>query len=414
MNLNFAIIILIILLVVTILCYRDFMSPAILMLIPWILSFVLLRFSDFYYSENDESYLYIIGGIIVFHMVYYFSLRAKRHVNIYNLKEQKNISYELLSINGTLLGCVVIIETVALLIYEVKLLQGSDTILGFEYIHQATVTLFAMILFLYFKLPNKSRNRRYLIMQMVPFVVALLLKTNGRAAYFQVGLLMLFIYLSFHEYNNMLILKRFLQIATLFFVLFVYVAIRKKHIDQGSTGFILEQSTNWIIHYLSGSLVTFQKWFENCSNDFHFGQNTFRIFYAIANRFISSDIEVPSTFFPFMKIGPRIESIANVYTIYYTYIIDFGKVGGLFIQGILGWAYGHIYWRKERNQMGDVLLFSVMMYPLMMQVFADQYVALESGYMQIFLVYFIFHKCGLLYNKRNNARGKLELHYLKF
>lgn len=410
MNLILANFILIILLVGTILIYRDFMSPAVLMLIPWILSFLLLIFSDFYYNKFDVSYLYIVVGILMFQVAFFFSLNTKRKINVYEVKERKNVLYESLKINGEVLICVSIFQTFTLLIYEIKLLQGSDVILIFEYIRQFTVTVFYMILYLYFKLPNKKKNRKYVFVQLIPFIIAMLLKTNGRAAYFQVGFTLLFIYLCFHESNNVIILKRFIQIVLVFFTIFIYVAIRKNHITQGNITFILEQAFDWLVHYMSGSLVTFQKWYVYCINDFCFGQNTFRIFYAIANRFFDSNIDVASTYFPFMKIGPRNESIANVYTIYYTYIIDFGKMAGLLVQALLGWLYGFIYWRKERNQMGDVLLFSVLIYPLMMQVFGDQYVALESVYMQIFLVYFVFHKCGLLYKNK----GKFKLFYLKF
>lgn len=408
-----AIVILIVILVSTILLYRDFMSPAILMLVPWIISFMLLRCSDFYYSGFDESYLYIVLGILIFQVMYLFSLRNKRKTDIYMKKKKKEILYDDLRINGILLFAIAGIETVVLFVYEIKLLQGSETILAFEYMHQIAITLFMIVLFLYFKLPNKKENRLYLFVQMIPFSLALLLKTNGRASYFQIGFALLFIYLSFHEYNNLLILKRFIQIVIVFAALFIYVAISKKHIETGNISYILEQALNWLIHYISGSLVTFQKWFKVSGRDFNFGQNTFRILYAIANRFISSKIEVVSTYFPFIKIGPRIESIANVYTIYYTYIIDFGRIGGILVQAILGWLYGYLYWKKECNQMGAVLAFAFSIYPLMMQVFGDQYVALESGYLQIYLVYFIFHKCGLLYKKKDKI-GKLKMRYLKF
>lgn len=412
MSVTTAIIILMGILFFTILVYRDFMSPACLMLIPWTLSFILLKFSDFYYSENDSANTYIVIGIILFQVAYFFSLRSKKKTNIIKKRKEKQVLYNDLRVNGILLTCISILELFALCPYAIKLMHGSEPILAFEYVHQIAITLFVMIFYLYFKLPNKKQNKKYIFIQGIPFTVALLLKSNGRASYFQIGFMLLFVYLSFRAYNNKLILKRFIQLISVFLILFVYVAIRKNHISGGNASPILVQACNWIIHYLSGSLVTFQKWFKDSDVYFNFGQNTFRIFYAIANRVISNSITVPSTYFPFLKIGPRIESIANVYTIYYTYIIDFGKIGGLVSQAILGWFYGYIYWKKDRNQMGDVLLFSVMIYPLMMQVFGDQYVALESGYLQIFIVYFIFHKCGILY--KNENRNKLCIKYLKF
>lgn len=410
MSITTAIIILVGMLLFTILIYKDFMSPASLMLIPWTLAFLLLKFSDFYYREKDSANTYMIMGIVLFQIMYFFSLKSKRKKNIIEKRNEKQFLYNKLSINGFLLTCVSVVETVVLFPYAIKLWQGSDVILAFEYVRQIAIVLFIMILYLYYKLPNEKANRKYVLIQGIPFILALLLKSNGRAAYFQVGFMVLFVYLSFNGYNNRMILKRFIQLMVIFFALFIYVAIRKKHIAEGSTIFIFEQAYNWIIHYFSGSLVAFQMWFKSSKCYFNFGQNTFRIFYAIANRYISSNIEVVSTYFPFLKIGPRLESIANVYTIYYTYIIDFGKVGGLLIQAILGWFYGYIYWKKDRNQMGDVLLFSVMIYPLIMQVFGDQYVALESGYMQIYLVYFVFHKCGILYKNGN----KNCLKYFKF
>lgn len=411
MSLYFVIAILSLMLVLSIIFYKDIMSPAVIMLVPWLIAFGLLRFSDFYYQHKSPTFSYMLGGIILFQICFGIGYLIVNQRRFKSKILKKSPSYDNLLIDFKKLVITSVIETMLLMYYQFKLIRGSNPILLFEYVHQITIALFALCLIIYFCQPNrKTRNRQALFIQGVPFVIGLTLNTNGRAAYFQVGFLLLFSYLTFHKYNNKLIFKRLVQMLFVFFGLFVYVAIRKHHIQSGlGLSSTLDEATKWIIHYMSGSIVSFQLWFPQHQQFYVFGENTFRIIYAIGNRFLDSNIPVSSTYFPFVQIGPDpAADISNVYTMYYTYIVDFGVVFGIMFQGILGFVYAYVYLLKDRKSVGAVLLFSLLVYPLIMQIFGDQYVALESGYLQYFVVYLVFHKFGLLYRRRTALVASME------
>lgn len=392
--------ILIFLLIMAMLRYRDLMSPAILMLIPWIIAYFLLKYSDFYYDATEESYKYMLLGIVLFQLGYYlcYTITSKKKPIL--KKEEYLKIYEQLKLNKIVMYLLILVETILLVYYELTILRGGGLSLFFEYVHKMTYAL-TMILVLHVftcGLNEKRVAKKFLILQGIPLVISLSLPSNGRAGYFNSILSFVFIYLSFHKYDNKLILKRFLQIIVIFAILFVYVAMRKNHISQDARGFVLlDQCLDWIIHYFSGGLVAFQIWFPHCESSFSFGQNTFRILYAIVNRFIDSSIPISTIFYDFVKIGPRSGSIANAYTIYYTYIVDFGKMAALFIQFLYGILYARLYISKDSKKIGTIYAFGVLIYPLMMQCFGEQYVTVMSNFIQMYLWYFIFHKCGLIY-----------------
>lgn len=411
MSLYMAVVLIICMVAGTIILYRDIMSPAFLMLLVWFFSFFMLIGSELYYSEKSGAYIYVICGLLTFQLTYGLTFFSKSRKKVLREREKYSKIYHTMKLNKVIMWFVICFETLTMILYYIKLAGGAEAIGIFEYIHKMVFAVF-YILILHACTCGKDEKKRvqfFLVVQCIPLVFALMLPTNGRASYFVFILGALFIYLTFHSYNTLVILKYFLLVVAVFIVLFIYVAIRKNHIAEGTTGIdLIVEAKEWLTHYLSGSLITFSRWLPNWKSDFSFGKNTFRIIYAVLER-IGFNVDVSSTFFPFMQIGPNYYNIANVYTIFYTYIIDFGFFGGLLIEGILGVIYAKIYIKKDSHKIGDVYLYAVIMYALLMQCFGDQYVAITSYYMQMYLWYFLFYKCQLLFYR--SSKGLVIVNY---
>lgn len=405
MSLYTALLIIILMIAVSIFFYKDIMSPAFLMLLPWVFSFFMLIDSELYYMEKSSAYTYIIIGLMIFQIFYAISFFNTSKKKSLLKKEYYAEKYRELRINPLIMWVLIIFETLTMVYYYRVLASGSDPIGIFEYIHKMVFAVFYLLILHLCTCAKEEKKRamKFTVAHCVPLIFTLLLPSNGRASYFVFILGAVFIYLTFHDYDTFTILKYFSVVLAVFLVLFIYVAIRKNHIVATSSGVdLFAEARNWLTHYISGSLITFSKWLPVWKIDYSFGKNTFRIIYALLDR-VGFNVEVASTFFPFMQIGPNYNNIANVYTIFYTYIIDFGYLGGWITELILGIWYAKIYIKKDTHKFGDIYLYAVFMYALFMQCFGDQYVAIVSYYLQMYLWYFLFYKCQLLFWKSNRG-----------
>lgn len=113
------------------------------------------------------------------------------------------------------------------------------------------------------------------------------------------------------------------------------------------------------------------------------GEHVFRTFFAIlaAMGYVDKS-SVPPTVLEFVFVPVPI----NVYTVYQPYVDDFGLVGALAAQFLLGVWHGIMFRRARFGHVFSVYLFAITLYPLVMQFFQDQYVGLLSLWVQYFLM----------------------------
>jgi len=76
----------------------------------------------------------------------------------------------------------------------------------------------------------------------------------------------------------------------------------------------------------------------------------------------------------------------NVYTVYRPYIEDLGLAGALAAPLLLGVLHGALYRRARSGSLLFVCLYSLSLYPLVMQFFQDQYFSLLSQWLQMGVV----------------------------
>lgn len=155
----------------------------------------------------------------------------------------------------------------------------------------------------------------------------------------------------------------------------------------GAAGFILfgtlaqkisldNSAFDSIIYYFLGSIAAFDQHVHQAT-DLAWGANTLRTLSAVA-RAIGFDVPVVQL----VKEFRYVPFATNVYTVFRPYWDDFGVAGAIGAMLTFGLLHGAIYRRAIRGSGPYVLMYMLAMYPLLMQVFQDQYFGLLSQWLQ--------------------------------
>ena len=88
-----------------------------------------------------------------------------------------------------------------------------------------------------------------------------------------------------------------------------------------------------------------------------------------------NDLLTPFVFVPYLT---------NVYTFYSPYIKDFGKAYSWLMITLFGLIHTFLYNKATTTKnLGYSIYYSIMLFPLMISFFADQYLTLTSSRLQI-------------------------------
>jgi oligosaccharide repeat unit polymerase len=110
------------------------------------------------------------------------------------------------------------------------------------------------------------------------------------------------------------------------------------------------------------------------------GENAFRFVFALLNR-LGFDAEPRPLVMEFRSVPFP----TNVYTVYRPYYEDFAWAGVAFSQWCLGAFHSATWLRARAGHRSHAFLYGALLYPLLMQLFADQYLSLASLWVQAFL-----------------------------
>lgn len=132
--------------------------------------------------------------------------------------------------------------------------------------------------------------------------------------------------------------------------------------------------------YLLGNMSAFDT-LSPCSAH-HFGENTFRLFYAIPYKLGISDVE------PVKAILPWIEQplITNTYTGMYPFYVDFGVVGVILFALVLGALYGWTFKKAQCGSNFNILVYAVFSHIIITQYVADMLFTNTAGYLKMILL----------------------------
>jgi len=111
------------------------------------------------------------------------------------------------------------------------------------------------------------------------------------------------------------------------------------------------------------------------------GENTFRFVFALLNR-LGIDVEPR----PLLLEFRRVPFPTNVYTVHRHYFEDFGWPGVMIFQALFGALHGVCFLRARQGSSFFAFGYGALLYPLIMQVFADQYFSLMSSWVQAALL----------------------------
>jgi oligosaccharide repeat unit polymerase len=151
--------------------------------------------------------------------------------------------------------------------------------------------------------------------------------------------------------------------------------------------------------YIVAPILAFAKFFHNFES-FEYGQNVFRTLIALIFVLGLADqkpIEL-------IKEYEFVPDPTNVYSVYEVYFRDFGLVG-MFMPPLF--LVGHFWLYKKSIELRGrwVFLYSVSLYPLLMQFFQDQYFSLISMLIQLVFWYMIFVKSDSKFFKSKLQRN---------
>lgn len=128
--------------------------------------------------------------------------------------------------------------------------------------------------------------------------------------------------------------------------------------------------------YLLGPLPTFDI-FVRHHESLRLGDNVFRTLWAATDKL---GLETPAL--PVVHEFVNVPYASNVYTVYRPYFDDFGLIGAVAVQFILGVIHGALYRKLGSLDPFWTCVFAFSLFALALQFFQDEYVTLASQWIQ--------------------------------
>lgn len=169
----------------------------------------------------------------------------------------------------------------------------------------------------------------------------------------------------------------------------VSILVGKSGADDLSIIQKIYNSYDSLLQYLLGGSAAFDIWIQKQDN-FEYGLNSFRTIIAIFKT-LGFDVYVPNL----IKEYETVPFLTNIYTVHKPYYADFGFIGIIISQIIFGIAHGKTYHLATKYGRTYVIFYALLLYPLFMQFFQDQYFSLLSTWVQFMIIsflYLIIHK----------------------
>ena len=162
---------------------------------------------------------------------------------------------------------------------------------------------------------------------------------------------------------------------------FAYIrkVIRLKHMAIGICGFVAlsfllqslrsvdesVETNDFLSLYLSSSMVAFDYFAKACSS-VNFGENTFRLFYAIGHS-LGLTAEPVNVILAYVSVP----EITNTYTGLYPFYTDFGYTGVFVFSIIYGVMYGYLYKKSRTGGKSQLILYSIFLTFLLLEFLGE-------------------------------------------
>jgi oligosaccharide repeat unit polymerase len=172
----------------------------------------------------------------------------------------------------------------------------------------------------------------------------------------------------------------FLAFLTLF-ILLMFTSKDTSDIDTSIAVF----ARNSLIQYIIGPTGAFDYVLNHSSEYTNLPNHTFKLFLTIASALGIISYTPP----PALDYFLFIPFPTNVYTVYKFYFTDFGLYGTLAVITLIGFGHTLLYRKARSTSKLGLYMFALTMYPLIMVIFDDWYVAFGN--------YCVALICGIVY-----------------
>ncbi len=395
---------LIVLIIITIFAYiryRSFICPAVLHNIFWILSLAGLLFFSESSNMRITTFLIIIIGAVAFQYGFLISqkfalVRQKKSDAIVTINPDKARMLVYIMFFPFMVVCFQYVQFIkansfsswySMLIITYSEATNSSLLAYFSRIIQI---IFFCLLILYWKTDISKREKAktsIILSFFMALMTVIAMPTRNGMLFFLLPLM--YIYIITHKIVKKKVLLIFIASFT-FFMLYFFLVSSQKYSYLYKGGDVLEIFKSEVITYLSGSILAFDKTISSHSYT-GMGGYSFRFFVALFDEVFRTNNAV-SLVNEFIQIGTV---TTNVYTFYDFYLRDFGLLYALIAQFICGCLHGIAYKKMKHNSLIGSVYCALLIYPLIMQFFQDQYLSLLSTWIQVSIVVYIVLGSGL-------------------
>ncbi|MEQ2464764.1 O-antigen polymerase [Niallia hominis] len=390
------------------LLYRNIINPPVILSFVWFIVFLFYTFSPFADFNFSHYYLIFVFGHFLFIVGFMLISKPLRKNKVIGIKKN-NVNYY---ININSFKIIILIEFVILLLalFNIRKILSTNFInnwwfslkyaknmqyydngilFGYAVIFSFVLTYILFALYLNKKNTTDIELKKILYIQFVIAGIYAILSL-GRTFIFLLFIPLFFIYIIYKSKNTF----QTIRVMVIFFggLLLIFFIINSLKNVQATSGMM-----DSFYLYVSGSIKAFIIWADFEENYMN-GANTFRFVFSVLNS-IGFDMESGKLIEDFIWLDSS--HTTNVYTIYKWYYSDFGLFYALLIQFLLGMFHGLLYNNLfKKGTLTAVVLLSISFYPLIMQFFQDQYVALTSTWIQVLFWISLIFKSGFFIVKK--------------
>lgn len=381
---------------------KDLLSPVSISGIIWMLEYLLLSFTQS--SETLSNWYYGLFALAyVFFSIGFLCTNPKRRlVQDYSLNYKVSFNPDFRRIMtiviyacafGWLLSCYsYFVDNHAGLwsaartaLDETESLQSN-----LSGVLQNVVAVYFIVAYTFYLLNKTKQNKRNLILAIPPLFMVMLLSSRGTWYLLIISIVMITFLVG--NYSNRKVL--FIGLLGLIGFLLIFVLSSLQKYAAATSSYDLEEKiTLFFKMYFTTPPVAFVNWINSTPKYYH-GAYVFRFFYAIAHA-LGIDCKVVNTIQPFVEVDGV---WTNVYTAIHWYASDFGIISIIIVEFILGFAFGKIWQslrRKKEPSVFSIVIFSMLMFTIVIQFFSEQFFAILSLWIQRVILLYLFTKTKL-------------------
>ncbi len=347
------------------------------------------------YEIDGRCFFVFIGGQIVFSLGGLFAIDKKKIKEKQEYRPVLKHNFDkyffwflllMLPVYAAKLMAIVgassINDTNAFMILRYEFTQEDADLGILKYLNYIAVFAFAVALYKFHYTDYKPITWQQKLYKYSYYFIATLyaVSSTGRSY-----LLILFcLYIGFKGISGGLKKSHYLFAGLAIFILFGTIAIVLK--KAGGDDLSFTQTIGSVFDsftvYFVGGIYAFSAFIKD-GFTLDYGENTFRFFIALFHTIGLTAQEPKNLVMPFVTTPV----IGNVYSLYYIYIKDFWYFGILF-NFLWGYLHSWFYYRARKN-FTYLFGYALLLYPLVLSFFQDQYMSLLSTWIQMALLAFI-------------------------